>query len=292
LSDRPPQDFTVQATTIGDWSAMRELLLANFPQTPAAWWDAGHARLRQVPPAGTDANAPVGLLMRRGAVDVGVVMLLHSRRPGEAGQPWHVCASNFGIAPAYRRQALWLAGQATADPAKIYAAVTPIPSVARIVQRLGFRPITHQCIVGFTPGLQRGPEHRATVLWGPQALVALRDDAMAPVLHDHHRLGCLVAALQTRDRLLPLVWRSKRRLRAVRVAELLYTPSTDLVSAHVGALANGLLRRGFAMLEFEADEALVPEFPCTRLFVRRFARGNYNSAGIDHLYSELVYLHR
>jgi len=60
----------------------------------------------------------------------------------------------------------------------------------------------------------------------------------------------------------------------------------------VGALANGLLRRGFAMLEFEADEALVPEFPCTRLFVRRFARGNYNSAGIDHLYSELVYLHR
>lgn len=282
--------FTLEPFALADWPAARAQLLAGYPHTPAAWWDAGHARLKQVPPAGADA--PLGVLLRRGGQDVGVLLLLHSRRAGEAEQPWHVCASNFAISPDHRERALWMTRRATADQTKIYTAITPITSVVRMAQRLGFTASAHQCIVGFTPRLQGAAGAATPVLWGDAALQALRDHPLAGALEDHHRLGCLVSALQAPSGMQPLVWRSKRRLRALRSAELLYTPSQALVNDHVGALARGLLRRGYAALEFEAHEDLVPAFSCTRLFQRRFARGPYRTAGIDHLYSELVYLHR
>jgi len=125
-----------------------------------------------------------------------------------------------------------------------------------------------------------------------QALQALRDDPLASALDDHHRLGCVVTALDTGQALVPLVWRPQRRLKLLRTAELLYAPAQAVVAAHLGALARRLLALGFPMLAFEACEDLVPDFPCTRLFQRRLARGPYPAQGIDHLYSELVYLHR
>jgi hypothetical protein len=99
-------------------------------------------------------------------------------------------------------------------------------------------------------------------------------------------------ALDTGDALVPLVWRPQRRLRVLRTAELLYAPSQAVVAAHASALAGPLLRHGYALLAFEAHQDLVPDFPCTRLFQRRLARGPYDERGVDHLYSEIVYLHR
>jgi hypothetical protein len=44
------------------------------------------------------------------------------------------------------------------------------------------------------------------------------------------------------------------------------------------------------LLEFEANENELIDIRCTRLFRRRFAKGAYQPKGINHLYSELVYL--
>jgi hypothetical protein len=89
-----------------------------------------------------------------------------------------------------------------------------------------------------------------------------------------------------------LVWRQTRRLRLLPTAELIYTRSQAMVTAHAGAIARSLMGQRQALMAFEGHEDLVVEHPCTRLFQRRFARGEYPVHGIDHLYSELVYLHR
>jgi len=72
----------------------------------------------------------------------------------------------------------------------------------------------------------------------------------------------------------------------------MYTPLQSAVAAHMGVIARYLLSLGYPLMEFEGHEDLVVQFPCTRLFQRRFARGSYDRLGIDHLYSELIYLHR
>lgn len=297
----PPQDlcsapadeaeaWAIRPFRGSDWAEARRMLVAGYPGTPARLWDAGFDRLSAVPPSAGDPTLGV-LLEHRGGV-VGVALMFPSSRPGGAAAAPRVNASSWAIAPEARGRALWMARHTMADPATVYTALTPIPSAARLLQRIGFKPVSHQCILGFTHRLRHGPGAGSRVLAGDAALAALRDDPLAGVLHDHHRLGCVVTALDTGRALVPMVWRPQRRLKLLRTAELLYTPSQAMVAEHIGALAGRLLGLGFPMLAFEGHEDLVPEFPCTRLFQRRLARGPYPAQGVDHLYSELVYLHR
>lgn len=265
------------------------MLQAGYPQTSGSFWEAGFARLRAVPPMAGDV--PLGCLLELRGQPVGVALLLPSRRPGEPARP-RINAGSWVILPQARGQAPWAARMAMGDATAIYTALTPNPSAARMLERQGFRPVSHQCLLGFTARLAWRPVPAGRLLFGQAALNALRDDPLAAALEDHHRLGCTVTALATGQDLVPLVWRSHRRLRMLPTAELLYAPSTAQVLQHIGLLARGLLRRGYPMLAIEASEHVVPDFPCTRLFQRRFARGGYGRHGIDHLYSELVYLHR
>lgn len=293
VSSGAAADYTVRPFGAADWASARAMLLAGYPDTPAALWDTGFQRLQAVPPAGPGAaDAPLGVMLRRGQAVVGVALMLPSRRAQAPDQGWHVNASSWAILPEYRSRALWMARTSMAAPDTVYSALTPIPSAARMLQRLGFEAVSHQNVVGFTPRLCRAAGAHTRVLAAEPALAALRQHPLAQALRDHHRLGCLVCALDTPDGLVPLVWRARRRLRCLRVAELLYTPSQVQVAAHVGALARHLLARGYLVLEFEAQQDLVPDFPSTRLFQRRFARGPYAADGVDRLYSELVYLHR
>lgn len=282
------RDFSIQPFGLADWPAARRMLLDGYPETPAALWDAGHARLLRVPPAAADT--PLGVLLQQAGQTLGVALML-PRWP-QAGQPRRINGSSWAIAPAARQRALWMARHTMSDPNTVYTALTPIPSARRMLQRIGFAAVSHQCVLGLVPRLALAAPGRARVLGGQAALHALRQHPLARALEDHHRLGCLVSALDTGDALEPLVWRPRRQLRLLPAAELLYARSQDLVAAHAHALARHLLGQGMVFMAFEAHEDLVPPFACTRLFQQRLARGPYPLHGVDHLYSELVYLHR
>jgi hypothetical protein len=294
-------EWSLEPFGLPAWPTARQLLLNCYPCTPAALWDAGIERLRQVPSSAT--GDPIGILLRGRQGPLGLALLLASRRP-VAGAPdrRHVNGSSWAILPSGRQRALWMAREALAESSTVYSALTPIPAALRLLQRIGFQAATHQCVLAFTPRLAwqtaQSPVRQPAVRSGRDALQALRDDPLAPALHDHLRLGCEVLALQS-DRgtqgWVPLVFRPQRRLRCLRAAELIYTPSQALLAEHAPALAASLLRRGYLMLAFDAHQDLVPRFPSTRLFQRRFARGPVDTgraAGVDYLYSELVYLHR
>lgn len=278
-----------------DWAQARALLLACYPQTPAALWDRGFARLRQVP--GVPADQPLGRLLLGPEGPMGVALLLGSTRPRPGGVQHVVNGSSWAILPAARERALWMARHGMAELTTTYTALTPIPSTVKLLQRIGFEASTHQQVLAWTPRLAWGvpPSGQPDLLDGREAALALRDDPLAQALEDHRRLGCLVWALRNplgSGGWSPLVWRRTRRLRHLPAAELLYAPSQALVAQHARVLAARLLRRGYGLLAFDAHQDLVPDFPCTRLFLRRFARCPLLPQGVDHLYSELVYLHR
>jgi hypothetical protein len=175
------------------------------------------------------------------------------------------------------------------EPDAVYTALTPTLQALRLLQRTGFVPVSHQRVVVFTPRLA-SVKAPFRILPQADALAQLRDGATARFLNDHVRLGCTVCAIDTPDGLQPLVLRSRRRARLLRAAEVVYAPSVETLAAAAGPLSRQLLKQGYTMLEFEASEEATFEIPCTRLFRRRFARGPYERRGIDHLYSELVYL--
>jgi hypothetical protein len=278
------------------WPTARRLLLACYPGTPAALWDSGFQRLKQVPNA--PSTEPLGMILTSPQGPTGLALLLASQRPGADGPQRMVNVSSWGILPRGRERALWMARTGLAEPRTAYTALTPMPSLHKLLLRIGFRAVTHQTVLAATPRLAwtalRGPRP-ATVLGGAAALRELRDDPLAMAMQDHVRLGCEVLALQHESGIqgwVPLVFRPQRRLGWLRTAEVLYAPSQALVADQAHALALPLLKRGYVLLAFEAHEELLPDFPCTRLFQRRYARAVQARRGIDHLYSELVYLHR
>jgi hypothetical protein len=231
-----------------------------------------------------------------------VALLLASSRPWPGGLQRHINANSWAIVPTARDRALWMARHGLSELTTTYSVLTPIATVVKLLQRVGFEPVTHQQVLASTLRLATLADHRpaprATVLAGADAWHALRDDPLASALEDHRRLGCTVLALQDDDApspgqpaWVPLVFRSTRRLRCLPTAELVYTPSQALVARHAPRLAARLLRQGRLLMAFDAHQDLVPAFPCTRLFQRRFARCLLNPRGVDHLYSELVYLH-
>lgn len=281
--------YLLEPFSAADWPMARRILLEGYPQTPANFWDAGFRRMQNVPPG--PATAQIGSLLREGDRLLGIGLLIPGGEGWRLG-PRRINASSWTILPEARHCALWMARQGMDDKSAIYSALTPIPSAARLLHRIGFRAATHQTMLGLTPRLARLPRTPGRVLNAGETLAALADDPFHRVLEDHRRLGCLVCAIDTGEALVPLVLCARRRWRWLPVAEVLYTPSHEVILAHAGALARHLLASGYLILEFDAHEHLDAPFPCTRLFRRRFARGPYDRDGIDYLYSELVYLHR
>ena len=274
------------------WPQCRAELLRGYPASSAAWWQAGYRRSIDVPTNRPDH--PAGLLLHGPQGLVGVTMLYASERPGApgTGPQLHVNLSSWAMAPGAREKALWFARRGLDDPAAVYSSLTPAMATAGILRRLRFEPISQQLVLCVTPRLALRQDARGRVLDAATTLAELKSDPMHRLLEDHHRLGCLVAAVETPNGLLPVVFRARRRARRIRVADLIYTPSTAALTRAVGPLSRFLLKRGYPLLEFEADQYLPIEFPATRLFRLRLARGPYPRQGVDHLYSELVYLHR
>lgn len=277
-----------------DWPLARRLLLACYPQTPAAYWDRGFQRMQDVP--SDPAERSLGMLLHGPLGTQGVGLLLQSRRPGPDGRSLRMAnPSSWGMLPSARERALWMARLGLADPEVGYTALTPVNSVAKVLQRIGFAAVTHQQVLVATLRLAFArPEPGTELLRGNAALRELRDDPMLPALQDHRRLGCEVLAARVAESKawVPLVFRPSRRMGLLRTAELVYSPSQTLVMRVVPLLARALLPAGYAMIAIDAHEDVQADFPCTKLFMRRYARGLPSIAGVDHLYSELVYLQR
>jgi hypothetical protein len=274
----------------GDWPVARDMLLRGYAFVPATVWDAAFARLTAVPP-GTRDDA-WGVLLHGPHGVCGVSLLISSLR-GDS-DPRRVNGSGWAMLPEARSRALWMCRTAMPDDGTVYTALTPMKSVQRMLLRIGFRPVSHQRVRVFAPRLATLAAQPRTmhVVTGRDAIRLARDDVVAEALDHHLRLGCIVCVAGNDDAWWPLVLVKRKRLGVVPVAEVIYAADQERLLQVLPALGAHLLRSGIPFIEFEAHEDLEVDLPCTRLFRRRFARGPYHRCGIDHLYSELVYVLR
>ncbi|MEF7613765.1 hypothetical protein V4F39_07560 [Aquincola sp. MAHUQ-54] len=271
---------------MAEFPAAMDLLALGYPRTPRSFWEAGRRRLQAVPP--NQADQPLGMFLEHEGRRRGLVLGFSGK--SAEGQHNRNLSSWF-IDPSARVHALWMARELCPDAcATAFTLLTPVRAVRRLFRHVPFRAVSHQAVVVWTPKVAMRARPGVRLLGRAATVEAVRDPWTRRALEDHGRLGCLVCGIEVGGSVVPLVFRARRRVRLLPVAELIYTPSVAAVVEHAGNIGRYLLQRGWPCMEFEAAEDEELPFPCTRLFRRRFARGPYTRHGIDHLYSELVYL--
>lgn len=270
------------------WPVALQLLLREYPASTAAWWEAGAQRWRDVP--GDGNRREIGVMMHGPRGLAGVVLMFGSLRPTGTPGERRVNPSSWAITEGARLRALWMAQQVLSEPSVTYTATTPIPAAARILESVGFVTLSDRRAIGLAArwALRRGP--KARVLDTDRTLAALKGHALTDALADHRRLGCLVCGIESADGVSALVFRTSLRKRLAPKAELIYADSTAEVLTHAGPLSRFLLSRGMLLLELELAAGTLLDLPARLVPRRRLVRGDFDPSGIDHLYSELVYL--
>jgi hypothetical protein len=272
------------------WPVALGALERGFPKTPVSWWQRGFERLQQVAP-NDDPTQPIGVLMHGAQGIAGIALFFTSRR--SAG-PWRINASSWSVLPAARGRALWMARHSLCEPGAIYTALTPIDAATRLLQQVGFQAISDERVRVATARLAWRGSSGITVHGAAATLAALKGEPIVPALKDHQRLGCQVLALEGAQGFWPLVLRPRRRLGGLCASEVVYTGSTTALLQGLVPLSRHLVGRGHLLLDLELPQTLADTLPADLPLRRqprlRLARGAYDVQGIDHLYSELVYL--
>lgn len=271
------------------WPQALQQLALGYPTVPQGFWQAGFARWRAVPP--NDAQRPLGRLLEGPDGLAGVGLLFDADLPAAGGgSQRRINASSWTVATGHRSRALWMARESLAEPQARYTALTAIAPVARILGALGFCTWVQQRVLLPLPRAALLPGRGLRVRGAADTLAALQGQPISRALADHRRLGCLLLGLETADGLQPLVLRRCWRGPRLPAVQVLYLADPALLAPALGPLARQLLARGAVVLECDQPPGS-PALPIAglRRAQQRMGRGAA-PAGIDWLYSELVYL--
>jgi hypothetical protein len=273
----------------GDDGEALATLSRGFPSRSREFWQSGLAR--QAKYQDTVASGPLGYLLRVAGAPAGIILTMRSHRPGPHGSArtvlnlssWYVDEPHRWLAPRMLQKVL-------AEDVDVFTDLTPSPPVREMVRRLGF--------IQRHEGVLLAPLAVSAFQFGGSAAIAPFDEAGAgalpaearALLADHRALGCMVALLTVAGRVQPLVFSPTRR-KHLPSARLVFAPCVADVRDHVGVIARYLLAQGVMFLEIPANRG---ETAFGAWFTRRppptFARGEVDSAAVDHAYSEFVFL--
>jgi len=269
------------------------LLQRGFTHAPA-FWSAALERLKRY--RSPDAGEPAAYLLDVKGEPVGVILNIASTRTAADGsaQPM-VNLSSWFIDDAHRWRAPRMLQQLTAQDGTLYTDLTPTAPVQSLIERLGFNRWTEGTLLFPLPlfALGRTGDVHVTPLAGLPAGGLPAEGLPAPVMRilaDHAALDCLAAALWDGARFHPLIF-SRMKRKGLPIARLLYAEDRAVVSRHIAAIARYLLREKMMVMAMTADrrERLPGSF-FTRRAPPAYYKGSMSTTGIDHAYSEFVFL--
>lgn len=238
---------------------------------------------------------PPGFLLRHGGRVVGVLLTFASRRPDRAGKPITIVnLSSWYVDPEDRALAPFMLARVLARGADVFTDLTPTKHVRSILLRLGFTPWNEGFIVCSWPQSLVAGSEPASVRHPSAVPNGELDAADRAMLADHERLGCVVAALHTRDSWQPLVFRKKRmrrsrRLRHIPCAYLMFARDRAAVLRYRRAVTWYLLCRGLPILCVDGDRNDCPSDCNFQPGRRKFFRGE-GLGDIDFAYSEEIFI--
>lgn len=270
-----------------------DLLSAGFVHRPAQFWRAGLTRIAQI-----DRHSKVAWLLGDPLDPDGVLLSLRNiaTEAPSGGSSVQVNLSSWYVKDSARSQALWMLHKVSRQTGFVFTDLTPSETVAKMLPKLGYLPISG--------GTARLPTARTAMLgsagWkildAEQTCARLADSTRLKAMRDHQQLGCLVLGLSREKEVFPLVLKYRWRRRVIPVVEIIYMPACDGNTPNLREalpdLAAYLIKRGLMFIEIE--QTIEPELALTiphKLVNHspRYARGAYQTSGINHLYSELIY---
>ncbi len=265
-----------------DLGSAETLLCRGFPERPRWFWRSRLAALQSYrKQAGV---GPIGTLLRIKGEDVGVLLTIES--PPGLGRK--VNLSSWYVEDGARLAAARMLQKSVVGDA-VYTDLTPTREVRLLNERIGIVPVRLGSLLAPTP-IDALRLDRGRVLPFATSTAPL-SDPHRQMLADHAAMGLDAAVLEADGAAMPLIF-MPTRFRGLAGARVIHATSRDMLRRHRGAIARYLLGRGKLFTEIEAnrDEAWSGSaFAPNRSAV--FAKGPVDPHGIDHAYSELVFLH-
>jgi hypothetical protein len=261
------------------------VLKRGFPEkSESLWADA----LRKIlsSPSRRDAE-PIGFLMAVGEEDVGIVLTIPSRRAEQGGTRDVINLAAWYVDEPHRWMASRMLQKVIAQEASVFTDLTPSLAAQQINQRLGFEILNEGFQVFPLPWTALRARRQARVISLDEARLA---DVTRATLDHHARLGCLVAVLRNGADHHPLIFSRmmRRRLPGCRV---ILTSSKRLIVDHLAVISRFLLGNGLFFLQMDANrgDATIGS-SITRWSAPTYVKGATDRSGIDHTYSELVFV--
>jgi hypothetical protein len=200
--------------------------------------------------------------------------------------------SSWYIRPPYRRFAVRMMREATADPDTVYMICSPSPSVQKICLRTGFRYLSRGSVAS-VPLLNGGISRRVSSI-EPFATPMLSGADHDRWMADHGDERYIGVVIRTGTSTVPVLWLRGLKVRGLPAARLLFTANYGILREALPAIHCYLLRHdGIAGL-------YLPRVgPLAQLrSVRRYqsgpsvmVKGEIDPELVNLLYSEFLYLH-
>jgi hypothetical protein len=260
------------------------LLSRGFPRPPAFW----QTRLRRLAEYHRKTGGrPIGQLMRVDGRPVGVILTIASRRRTRSQQRDVVNLSSWYIEEPHRWLAARMLSRVIADDSVTYTDLSPSLEAMKLNEQLGFHTATRGIVLFFLPWTAVTRRARGEVVpyeHLPKGALAHDDDM---VVQHHRDFGSVAAALRCGDTWHPLLFHPVRR-KGVPVARSVLAPSQRLLADNVAGISRFLLRRGMLFLSLHGGTA-IGGIPWNRSAPVQ-VKGKWESDGVDHAYSEIVFL--
>jgi len=262
---------------------MVALLDEGFPQQNVDW------PMMFAAPAGQMGHGL--LLIADGAAQGGI--LCFEKMQTKGGRRRRVVnLSSWYIRPPYRKFAVRMMREATADPNTIYTVCSPIPSVRTICLRTGFRYVSHGSIASIP--LLNGAVSREVSGIEPFAASALSNPDDERLMADHGDDRFIGLVIRMGANRVPVLWLRGLKVRGLPAVRLSFTTDYAALRAALPAIHWYMLRRhGIPGLYLPRIGALAH----LRSIRRRdrgpplMAKGEIDAEEVNLLYSEFLYLY-
>jgi hypothetical protein len=230
------------------------------------------------------------LLMIEGRPEGGI--LVFEKTETLRGRPRRIVnLSSWYIRPPFRRLAVRMMRALTSDAEALYTIFTPIPSVQKICERVGFRYVSRGSIV--SAPLINGAGLGSGFAIAPLVPSALSNPDHARWLSDHGDPRHIGVTIRRGSEVSAVLWQRGLKLRGLPAARLIFAADHDMLLAALGAMHWHMLRHhGIVGLYLPRAE------PYARLRSMRRAgrgpsvivKGDADDAEINLLYSEQLFL--
>jgi hypothetical protein len=260
---------------------MLALLAEGFPGADVDW-----PRIFEAP-AGDTGH---GLLMIADGEPQGGILSFEKSQDVAGRLRRVVNLSSWYIRPAYRKFAVRMLREASADPETIYTNGSPIRSVQKIALRIGFRYLSHGSIASVP--LLNGAIARGVSI-EPYRTDALSDPDHARWMADHGDERHIGLVIRTGARAVPTLWLRSPKVRLFGAARLLFASDYDALRSALPAIHWYMMRRHrISRLAFPRIGPLAS----LRSVRRRHSgpslmvKGDIDPQDVHLLYSEFLYV--